>query len=180
MDMALSAHFGKSFQMHWEHDSLSEERTSGCVLANLLSQSLALYVEVEKTHWHLRLNPAGDAVNSESGGPAEMARDLCATSLRLVASISRLQRVLDPNFSPECAALLAAVEEKIAENCALASERQYGPQEHTATLVFQGPNTVERTFRDTRLSPGSTPQTGSTIRNESERIGHQWHAQFSS
>jgi hypothetical protein len=133
----------ESIEMRYlEHDSPSEEKNSGCVLANLLSQSLALYVELEKTHWHLRLNPAGDAVNFEAEGPTEIARQVCAISLRLIASISRLQRVLDPNFSPECAALFAAVEEKVAENCELASE----------TLVFQGPSRVERTFRDARLS----------------------------
>jgi hypothetical protein len=150
--MALSAHFGKAIKMRYlEHDSPSEEKNSGCVLANLLSQSLALYVELEKTHWHLRLNPAGEAVNFESEGPTEIAREVCTISLRLIASISRLQRVLEPNFSPECAALFAAVEEKVAENCELASQRQYDPSERIAPLVFPGPSRVEHTFRDTRL-----------------------------
>jgi hypothetical protein len=150
--MALSAHFGKSIQMQYlEHDSPSEEQNSGCVLANLLSQSLAVYVELEKTHWHLRLHPASHAVNFESEGPTEIAREVCTISLRLIASISRLQRVLDPNFSPECAALFAAVEEKIAEICELASERQFDPPERIRALVFQGPSRIERTFRDTRL-----------------------------
>jgi hypothetical protein len=121
--MAISAQFGKSTQMQYlEHDSPSEEKNSGCVLANLLSQSLAVYVELEKTHWHLRLKPAGHAVYFESEGPTEIAREVCAISLRLIASISRLQRVLDPNFSPECAALCAAVEERIAETSELARE----------------------------------------------------------
>jgi len=45
MDRAVSAYFGNSTQMrHMEHDSPSEENNSGCVLANLLSQSLAVYV----------------------------------------------------------------------------------------------------------------------------------------
>lgn len=115
--MAISAHFGNSTQMrHMEHDSPSEEDNSGCVLANLLSQSLAVYVELEKAHWHLRLNKAGHAVNAQSEGPTEIAREVCTTSLRLIASISRLRRVLDPNVSSECAALCAVVEEKIAEN----------------------------------------------------------------
>jgi hypothetical protein len=153
MDMTLSAYFGKSIQMQYlEHDSPSEEKTSGCVLANLLSKSLALYIEVEKTHWHLKLNP-GHAVNFESEGPTEIAREICAISLRLIASISRLQRVLDPNLGHECAALLTAVREKIADNCELASERQYDPPEHISALVFKGPSRVERTFRGTRLSP---------------------------
>jgi hypothetical protein len=116
--MARSPHFGKSILMQYlEHDS--PEKNSGCVLANLLGQSLAVYVEAEKTHWHLRLNHAGRAVHFGSERPTEIAREVCATSLRLLASISRLQRVLDPNFSPECAALLATVEERIAENCEL-------------------------------------------------------------
>ena len=135
--MALSAHFGKAIKMRYlEHDSPSEEKNSGCVLANLLGQSLAVYVEAEKTHWHLRLNHAGRAVHFGSERPTEIAREVCATSLRLLASISRLQRVLDPNFSPECAALYAAVEEKIAEICGLASERQFAsPEAHCDSCV---------------------------------------------
>jgi hypothetical protein len=108
-----------------EHDSLSGEQKSGCVLANVLNKSLAVYVELEKTHWHLRLNPAGNAAHFESDSPTEIARQVCAISLRLIASISRLQRVLDPNSSPECAALFAAVEEKIVANCELASEKHF-------------------------------------------------------
>ena len=124
--MAFSAQFGNSIELQYlELDSPSEEKNSGCVLANLLSQALAVYVELEKTHWHLRLNPADHAVNFESEPPAEIAREVCAISLRLIASMSRLQRVLDPNFSPECAALFAAVEEKIGESRELASERQF-------------------------------------------------------
>jgi hypothetical protein len=86
--MAVSAHFGNSPQMrHVGHDSPSEENHSGCVLANLLSQSLAVYVELEKAHWHLRLNKAGHAVNFQSeGGPTEIAREVCTISLRLIAS----------------------------------------------------------------------------------------------
>jgi hypothetical protein len=138
MDMAVSVHFGNSTQMrHMEHDSPSEENNSRCVLANLLSQSLAAYVELEKAHWHLRLNKA--AVNFESERPTEIAREVCTISLRLIASISRLQRVLDPDVSPECAALCAVVEEKIAENRELASDRQYDPRRDIATLVSQGP-----------------------------------------
>ena len=128
IDMALSAHFGKSIEMQYlELDSASEEKNSGCVLANLLSQSLAVYVELEKTHWHLRLNSAGHVVNVESERTTEIAREVCTISLRLIASMSRLQRVLNPNFSPECAALFAAVEQKIAENRELASDRQFAP-----------------------------------------------------
>jgi hypothetical protein len=140
MDMADSAHFGDSTQMtHMEHDSPSKENNSGCVLANLLSRSLAAYVELEKTHWHLRLNKVSHAVNFQSEGPMEIAREVCAISLRLIASISRLQRVLDRNVSDECAALCAVVEEKIAENRELANDRQYDPRRDIATLVFQGP-----------------------------------------
>jgi hypothetical protein len=140
MDMAVSAHFGNSPQMrHMEHDSPPEENNSGCVLANLLSQSLAVYVELEKAHWHLRLNKAGHAVNAQSEGPTEIAREVCTISLRLIASISRLQRVLDPNVSAECAALCAVVEEKIGENRELASDRQYDPRRDIATLVSQRP-----------------------------------------
>ena len=139
--MAVSAHFGNSPQMrHVGHDSPSEENHSGCVLANLLSQSLAAYVDLEKTHWHLRLNKTGHAVDFQSEGPTEIAREVCTISLRLIASISRLQRVLDPNVGPECAALCAVVEEKIAENRELASDRQYDPRMDIATLVSQGPS----------------------------------------
>jgi hypothetical protein len=140
MDMAVSAYFGNSPQMrHMEHDSPSEENNSGCVLANLVSQSLAVYVELEKAHWHLRLNKAGNAVNAQSEGPTEIAREVCMISLRLIASISRLQRVLDPNVSAVCAALCAVVEEKIAENREFGSDRQYDPRRDIATLVSQGP-----------------------------------------
>jgi hypothetical protein len=135
--MTLTTHFGKSIRMQYlERDSPSEEKNSGCVLANLLGQSLAVYVELEKTHWHLRLNSPGRAGNFESEGATEIAREVCTTSLRLIASISRLQRVLDPNFSPECAALFAAVDEKIAEICELASERQFAsPGAHCDSCV---------------------------------------------
>jgi hypothetical protein len=137
IDMALSAQFANSIQMqHWEHDSSSEEKISGCALANLLGQSLAMYVELEKIHWHLRLDPAGQAVEFDSEGPAKIASEVSTNSLRLIASISRLQRALSPSFSPECAALFAAVEEKIAEICELASVRQYDPPEPIATFVF--------------------------------------------
>ena len=139
--MVVSAYFGNSTQMRQlEHDSPSEENNSGCVLANLLSQSLAVYVELEKAHWHLRLNKAGHAVNFQSeGGPAEIAREVCTISLRLIASISRLQRVLDPNVSAESAALCAVVEKKIAENRELASDRQDDHRRDIATLFSQGP-----------------------------------------
>jgi hypothetical protein len=150
--MALSAQFGKSIQVQLlEHDPPSEDTNSGCVLAHLLNQSLSVYVELEKTHWHLRLNQAGYAPDFESESPAEIARDVCTISLRLIASISRLQRVLDPNFSPECAALLATVQEKIAEICELAGERQFELPERIAALAFQGPRRFEGTYRDTRM-----------------------------
>ena len=138
--MAASAYFGNSPQMrHMEHESPYDENNSGCVLANLLSRSLAVYVELEKVHWHLRLNKAWDAVNAQSECPTEIAREVCAISLLLIASISRLQRVLDPNVSAECDALCAVVEEKIAENFELASDRQYDPRRDIATLLSQRP-----------------------------------------
>lgn len=135
--MALSTAFGKSMHVHYvERDSRSEEKISGCVLANVMRQSLSMYVELEKTHWHLRLNPAGRGAKSESADPTEIAREVCTISLRLIASISRLQRVLDPDLNPECAAMFAAVEEKITEISGLANERQFDAPEHLATLVF--------------------------------------------
>jgi hypothetical protein len=127
--MALSAQFGKSIQVQqMERRAPSEDTNSGCVFASLLNHSLSLYVELEKTHWHLRLNQPGDAPNAEPDGPVEIAGELCTISLRLIASISRLQRVLDPNFSPECAAFLAAVQEKIADICELAGEKHDEPR----------------------------------------------------
>jgi len=150
--MALSVHLGESIQMQYlEHAASSEAKVSGCALANLLSQSLSVYVELEKTHWHLRLNSSGHAVNFESESPTEIAREVCTISLRLIASISRLQRVLEPNFSPECAALFAAVEDKITEMYELEIEGQSDPPEHLGTLVFKGPSRVERAFHHTRL-----------------------------
>jgi hypothetical protein len=149
--MALSAHFGKSIQIRYsEHDPWSVEKTPGCVLASLMSQSLAGYVELEKTHWHLRLNSTGHEANLEFEDPTEIAREACTVSLRLIASISRLQRVLNPNVSPECAALFAAIKEKLAEISELANGSQSDPPEHIAPLVFQGPSRFDRTFRDTR------------------------------
>jgi hypothetical protein len=140
MVMVVSAHCGNSTEMRYmEHDSPSEENKSGCALANLLSQSLAMYVELENIHWHLRLDQAGHAANFQSQGSTEIAREVCTISLRLIASISRLQRVLDPNVSAECAALCAVVEEKIAENHELASDRQFDHREDIATLVSTGP-----------------------------------------
>jgi hypothetical protein len=140
MDMAVSAYFENSTQMrHMEHDSPFKENNSGCVLANLLSQSLAVYVELEKTHWRLRLSRARHAVTFQSEGPTEIAREVCTISLRLIASISRLQRVLDPNVGAECAALCAVVEKKIAENHELANDRQFDHGGDLATLVSAGP-----------------------------------------
>ena len=135
--MALSAQYGKSIQMQlMKRRAPSEDPDSGCVLANLLNQSLSVYVELEKTHWHSRLNQPGYVCNAESDGPVEIAGEVCTISLRLIASISRLQRVLDPNFSPECAAFLAAVQENIAEICELGGEKRYEPPEHNAAHAF--------------------------------------------
>ena len=133
--MALSIPFGKSIEIEYlEHDSPSDAKNSGCVLANLISQSLSMYVELEKTHWHLRLKPAGHPVNFESARLSQIAGEACAHSLRLIASMSRLQRALDPDISPECAALFAAIEEKITEIRELQGERQFDPSEHIAIL----------------------------------------------
>jgi hypothetical protein len=140
--MALSAQFGNLPQMQYlERQSPLKRGYSGCVLADLLSQSLSVYVDLEKTHWHLRLNQTCHAGNFDSESPVEVAREVCTTSLRLIASISRLQRVLDPTFSPECAALLGTVQVKIAEICELANERQSELPEHIATLTSQGAST---------------------------------------
>jgi hypothetical protein len=107
-----------------------------------------MHVELEKIHWHLRLSPESHAVSLESVSPIEIAREVSAISLQLVSSISRLQRVLDLKVSSECAALFAAVEEKIAEICALASEEVFDFSQHAATLTFQGLGGAERRFRD--------------------------------
>lgn len=145
--MAISKPFAKSVKLEYlDTESPSEERDSGCVLANLMRQSLSMYIELEKTHWHLRLNSADHADNFESAGPMEVAREVCTISLQLISSISRLQRVLEPNVNPDCAALSAAVQEKFAEVCELSSERRSTPQSILG-LLFQGLNA----FRDTRL-----------------------------
>jgi hypothetical protein len=151
--MALSAHLGKSIQMRYsEHDRWSVEKNPACALASLINQSLAVYVELEKTHWHLRLNSTGYAANLDFEDTAEIAREASTISLRLIASISRLQRVLNPNFRPECAALLTAINEKIAENCELAIGSECDLPEHIAALVFRGPSRFYRAFRDTKPS----------------------------
>jgi hypothetical protein len=137
--MSLSAQFGKSVQVqHMERRAPFEDTVSGCVLASLLNHSLSLYVELEKTHWHLRLNQAGHAPNAEPDGPVEIAGEVCTISLRLIASVSRLQRVLDPNLSPECAAFLAAVQEKLAEICELAGEKHDVPRSKMQFLHSKG------------------------------------------
>ena len=149
IDMAVSTPFGKSIQVqHLEHAPSSEPNNAGCVLANLMRQSVAMYVELEKTHWHLRLNPPRHKVSVECAGPTEVAREVCTISLRLIASISRLQHALDPSVSPECAALFAAVQEKIAEVCELSGEKQFNFSERLEPLVFHGLST----FRDTRVA----------------------------
>jgi hypothetical protein len=149
--MALSAQFGKSMQMRYsEHDPWSAEKNPGCVLASLMSQSLAVYVELEKTHWHLRLSSTDHAANLAFEDPTEIARETCTVSLRLIASISRLQRVLNPKFSPECAALFAAIKEKIAEVCELEKGSQCDPPAQLAPLMFQESSRFDRTFRNTR------------------------------
>src|ERR1700739_2088261 len=149
--MGLSAHFGNSIQMwHSEHDPGSVDKNPGWMLASLMSQSLVVYVELEKIHWHLRLNTTGHAAHLEFDDPTEIAREACTVSLQLIAFISRLQRVLNPNFSPECAALFAAIKDKLAEICELADGSQRDLPEHIAPLVFRGPSRFDRTFRETR------------------------------
>jgi hypothetical protein len=138
-EMAHSTQFGESIRPQYlEHDPRPEGKIPGCGLANLLSQSLMLYLEAEKAHWHLRLNPAAQPVQTESGGSVEIAREVCAISLRLISGISRLQRVLHPNLGPECSALLTAIGEKIAENRELTTERLHDFPEHIPSLVLQG------------------------------------------
>jgi len=150
--MALSTQFSTSIQpQYWGPDSQPEARNSGCGLANLLSQSLALYIQVEKAHWHLRLNSAAHEVNSGSDGSIEIAEDVCATSLRLISAISRLQRVLYPNLGPECASLLMAVSEKIAENRELLSGRLPDPPEQIPSTALRGRRREDQIFRDTNL-----------------------------
>jgi hypothetical protein len=151
--MAFATTFDKSIQVQYgERNSQSEEKGSECQLANLMSRSLSMYVELEKIHWYLRLAPAADAVNLESARPMKIAREASTISLQLVSLISRLERILQPNVSPECAAMSAAVEEKIAEICVLASEEIFDFSQHAATLTFQGLGGAERRFRDTGRS----------------------------
>jgi hypothetical protein len=60
--MVVSAHFGNLRKMRYmEHDSPSEENKSGCAPANLLSQSLAVYVELE-----IPIGPLASALNQPS------------------------------------------------------------------------------------------------------------------
>ena len=147
--MTDSTHVGESIeQQYLEHGSQKEAGTPGCGLANLLCQSLALYLEAEKTHWHLRLNPAGPSDHFESGSSIELAREVCATSLRLISGISRLQRVLHPNLSPDCSALLTAIGEKIAENRELAGERLHDLPKHRRALVRDRPLRAQHTFHE--------------------------------
>jgi len=147
--MALSAHLGKSIQMRSPEDARwIVEKNPGCALASLMSQSLAVYVELEKTHWHLRLNSTGHAASLELGDPTEIAREASTISLRLIASMSRLQRVLNPNFSLEYAALFATIQEKLTEIYELGNGSECDPAEHIAFLMLQTPTRIDRTFRD--------------------------------
>ena len=116
--MALSTPFGiqkQDMEFAWEG------RVSGCDLASLLSEYLTLYLDVEKTHWHLRLAVAGPD-NFEPDRCTEMAREVCAVVLRIISGIARLQLAIHPDPEPECKTLLAAVAEKIAENRELANQ----------------------------------------------------------
>ncbi len=136
--MALSTQVGKSILAeHSEHASQSEERNSGCELANLLNQSLMLYLEIEKTHWHLRLNPSNQTGSFEYEGSIETARELCAITLQLISRIARLERDLHPDMGPECTALLDAVADKIAENRGLAREGQHDPESNIPAIAVQ-------------------------------------------
>jgi hypothetical protein len=148
--MSHSIQLGESIQAQYlEPDPQPEAWPSDCGFANLLHQSVTLYIEAEKAHWHLRLNAASQPVHFESVDSVEIAREVCATSLRLISGISRLQKALHPKLSAECAALLATIGEKVAENRELAGERLGEFPEQAATLVFQGTGRVERTWRDT-------------------------------
>jgi hypothetical protein len=150
--MAISTAINKSIDVQYmESNSLFRERDPGCLLASLMSQSLSMHVELEKIHWHLRLSHGSHAVSLESVSPVEVAREVSAISLQLVSSISRLQRVLDLKVSSECAALFAAVEEKIAEIFELASDQPFDLSQHAKTRMFQGLGRAEHTFSDTRL-----------------------------
>lgn len=150
--MALSTAFDKSIHFQYiERSPLFPKRDSGCMFANLVSQSLSMYVELEKIHWHLRLSSSRDPISPESVSTIEIAREASAISLHLVSSISRLQSALDLDVSSECAAVLAAVEEKIAEICALASEGFDFTQQAT-TRTLQGPRGAECRFLDAARS----------------------------
>jgi hypothetical protein len=131
-----------------ENGSQSEVRIPGCELANLLSQSLTLYMEAEKAHWHLRLDPAAQSELLESGSSIEIAREVCATSLRLISGISRLQRSLHPSLSADCSALLTAIGEKIVENRELAGERLHDLPKHSRTVVLERPLRARHALHD--------------------------------
>lgn len=147
--MAISNTFDESIHaQHMERNSLLQTGDSGCLFANLMSQSLSMHVELEKIHWHLRLSHRSHAVSLESVSPIEIAREASAISLQLISSISRLQRVLDLKVSVECAELSAAVEEKIVEICTLAREQTFDFSHHATTGTFQGLGGAERRFPD--------------------------------
>lgn len=85
---------------------------------DLLDRSLALYLNIEKLHWHLRLNIG--CSSGQTGNCAELAREASLESLRLIGRISRLQQALQPGIAVELSELLAALFERQVQNLELA------------------------------------------------------------
>jgi hypothetical protein len=93
-------------------------KNSGDEFTDLLVRSLALYLSIEKLHWHLRLNIGCSP--GQSGVCAELAREASSESLRLIRRVSRLQQALQPTIVVELEELLAALSERQLQNIELA------------------------------------------------------------
>ena len=94
--------------------------------ADLLDRSLALYLSIEKLHWHLRLNIG--CSHGQIGNCAELARQASSESLRLIGKISRLQQSLRPGIALEPAELSAALFERQVQNLELTHHTPYRPE----------------------------------------------------
>ena len=85
---------------------------------DLLDRSLALYLSIEKLHWHLRLNVGYSS--GQIGNCAEIAREASSESIRLIGRISRFHQALQPAVAVELSELLAALFERQVQNLELA------------------------------------------------------------
>ena len=116
--MATSGYLGEHAEAFNSNYALKfDGKNREVEFTDLLDRSLALYLSIEKLHWHLRLNIG--CSSGQIGSCAELAREASSESLRLIGRISRLQQALQPAVAVELSELLTALFERQEQNLEL-------------------------------------------------------------